>query len=366
VESGKWYKYIMTLSQLLTVTIEKKASDLHITANAKPTLRIRRKLMPLENLSQLTPQDTQGLIFEMLTDEQKDILNSQKELDFSYDFESRARFRVNAFHQRGSLSAALRLIPPKIPSFSDLNLPRKVLSDFCKMPQGFVLVTGAAGQGKSTTIASMIQQINQTRAERVVTIEDPIEYIFTNERSLIDQREMHSDTLSWEVALRSALREDPNIIVIGEMRDYETIASAITIAETGHLVFASLHTNSASQTVDRIIDVFPAEQQRQVRVQLASILKGVVCQKLVPSVLGGIVPAVEVLLGSSPVQSTIRDGKTHQIDNIISTSLEIGMISFDRSLANLVSGGKVSKEDALLYAARPDELKRLLDSDKKV
>jgi len=350
----------MTLPALLTAAIEKKASDLHLTVGSFPTLRVNQELLPLSSYSVLKAEDTKKLAQAMLNEEQENILYSQRELDFSYDFEGRFRFRVNAFFQRGSISVAMRLIPSEISDFKALNLPFKILSDFCKLPQGFILVTGAAGQGKSTTIASMVQQINKTRAERIITIEDPIEYIFKHDKSLVDQREMHSDTHSWSVALRSALREDPNVIVIGEMRDYDTIASAITIAETGHLVFATLHTNSAAQTIDRIVDVFPAEQQRQVRVQLASILKGILCQKLVPSIRGGVIPAVEILLASPAVQSTIREGKMHQIQNIINTSLEIGMLSFEHSLANLVTEGKISKESALSFSERPAELDRLL------
>ena len=316
--------------------------------------------MPLENMQEVTKDLATKLVDSMLTAEQKDILYSQRELDFSYDFENVARFRVNAFFQRGNMSIAFRLIPQKIPSLEELNLPVKIFSDFSKLTQGFILITGAAGQGKSTTVASLIEEINKNRSERIITVEDPIEYIFVNERSIIDQREMHHDTLSWSVALRSTLRQDPNVILIGEMRDYDTIASAITIAETGHLVFATLHTNSAAQTIDRIIDVFPSEQQDQVRVQLASILKGIVCQKLVIGKNDDIFPSVEILLGSPAVQSTIREGKTHQIDNIISTSLEMGMISFEHSLANLVKEGKILKEEAIKHSEHPQELMRLL------
>ncbi|MFH1896223.1 MAG: type IV pilus twitching motility protein PilT [bacterium] len=345
---------------MLTAAIEQKASDLHLTVGVAPTLRVNRKLLPLSDFPALKKEDTQRMVYEMLNEEQQDVLSSQRELDFSYNFKDQVRFRVNAFYQRDSLSAALRLIPSAVPDFEALGLPRKILADFCKLPQGFILITGAAGQGKSTTIASMVEQINTTRAERIITIEDPIEYVFEHKKSLVDQREMHSDTHSWGLALRSVLREDPNVIVIGEMRDYDTIASAITIAETGHLVFATLHTNSAAQTVDRIIDVFPAEQQRQVRVQLASILKGILCQRLIPSLDNKVTPAIEVLLGSPAVQSTIREGKTHQIQNIINTSLEIGMMSFEHSLADLVTEGKVSKETALSFSEQPGELARLL------
>src|SRR4030042_6716844 len=249
---------------LLQKTVELNASDLRLTVGAAPTLRIRGDLAPVSGMEAQGPDDIERLIFELVSDEQKDLLLTQKELDFSFAYGEEARFRVNAFHQRGYLAASLRRIPLKIPTIEELKLP-KLLYDFCNLPQGFILITGPTGHGKSTTIASMIQRINETRPVHVITIEDPIEYIYPHQKALIDQREMHLDTYSWEVALRSALREDPDVVMIGEMRDYETIASAITIAETGHLVFATLHTNSASQTVDRIIDAFPENQQAQVR-----------------------------------------------------------------------------------------------------
>ncbi|MDP1710388.1 MAG: type IV pilus twitching motility protein PilT, partial [candidate division WWE3 bacterium] len=247
----------------------------------------------------------------------------------------------------------------KIPTLDELSLP-KILSDFCNLPQGFILVTGPTGHGKSTTIAAMIQRINETRPVHVITIEDPIEYIYPHQNALVDQREMHLDTYSWEVALRSALRQDPDVVMIGEMRDYETIAAAITIAETGHLVFATLHTNSAAQTVDRIIDAFPSTQQQQVRVQLSLILEGVIAQRLVPSLPGGLIPAVEIMLPSPAVRSVIREGKTHQLDNIISTSFDQGMVSLERALAQLVNEGKLDLEVAKAHALRPEELTRLI------
>ena len=340
-------------------SIDLSASDLHLTVGAPPILRLKGDLAPVSGADILGPEQIEQLIFELVSDEQKDLLLTQKEIDFSFAYGEEARFRVNAFHQRGYLAASLRRIPLKIPALDDLNLP-KILGDFCNLPQGFILVTGPTGHGKSTTIAAMIQRINETRPVHIITIEDPIEYIYPHEKSLVDQREMHLDTYSWEVALRSALREDPDVVMIGEMRDYETIASAITIAETGHLVFATLHTNSASQTVDRIIDAFPEMQQQQIRVQLSSILEGVIAQRLVPSIPGDLIPAVEMMLPSPAVRSVIRDGKTHQLDNIIATSFDQGMVSLERALAQLVNDGKLDPQVAKLHALHPEELARLI------
>lgn len=351
------------IQTLLKKTVERGASDLHLTVGAPPTLRIGGDLSPIADLGPLNPEEVESLVLDLTSEEQKDLLLTQKEIDFSFAYGDVARFRVNAFHQRGYLAASLRRIPIKIPTLDELNLP-KILYDFCKLAQGFILITGPTGHGKSTTIASMVQQINETRPVHIITIEDPIEYVYPHKKALIDQREMHLDTYSWEVALRSALREDPNVVVIGEMRDYETIASAITIAETGHLVFATLHTNSAAQTIDRIVDVFPEAQQQQVRVQLSSILEGVISQRLVPAISGGLTPAVEILLPSPAVRSVIREGKTHQLDNIIATSFDQGMISLERALATLVNDGKVALEVARSHALRPEELNRLVKAAK--
>lgn len=344
---------------LLQKTVEAGASDLHLTVGAPPTLRVRGDLTPIPDEAPLGPEEAEALIFELLSEEQKDLLLTQKEIDFSFAYGDISRFRVNAFHQRGYLAAALRRIPLKVPTIDELNLP-KILYEFCDLPQGFILVTGPTGHGKSTTVAACLQRINESRPVHIVTIEDPIEYIFPHRKALVDQREMHLDTYSWEVALRSVVREDPNVVFIGEMRDYETIASAITIAETGHLVFATLHTNSASQTIDRVIDVFPETQQQQVRVQLAAILEGVLSQRLVPSVERGLVPAVEIMLPSPAVRSIIREGKTHQLDNVIATSYDQGMVSLERALATLVKEGLVDQEVAKLHTIRPEEFERLL------
>lgn len=342
----------------MEIVIKKEASDLHLIVGSPPVIRVDGQLMPVSS-GLLTPEDTESLIFELLAADQKEILLVNKELDFSFALGDVARFRVNAYFQKGYLSAALRLIPSHIKSIEELNLP-KICHNFAKMRQGFILVTGPTGHGKSTTIASMINEINQTRPVHILTVEDPIEYVYPKGKGLVSQREMHLDTHSWEVALRSALREDPDVVLVGEMRDYETIAAAITIAETGHLVFATLHTNSAAQSIDRIIDVFPENQQVQVRMQLAATIAGIISMRLVPAIGGGRLPAVEILLSSSAVQTAIRDGKTHQIDNIIQTSGEAGMILMDASLAFLVRSGRIALDVARTYSLRGDELERLV------
>ncbi|MDP2874208.1 MAG: PilT/PilU family type 4a pilus ATPase, partial [bacterium] len=308
----------------------------------------------------LLPNETEEMIFSVITPEQKEIFLQTKELDLSLSIEGLdARFRVNVFFQRGTVSGAFRNLPLQVPTLEELNLP-PVLKDFCNLLQGFVLITGPTGQGKSTTLASMIRKINETRAVHVVTIEDPIEFVFPHGKALIEQREMNFDTTSWALALRSALREDPDVVLVGEMRDFETISSAVTIAETGHLVLATLHTNSAAQSIDRIIDVFPESQQSQIRTQLAVTLHGIVSQRLIPDLSGGRVPAVEILLASPAVRNVIREQKTYQIDNVISTSYDLGMISLERSLAQLVKDGRISVEEAKLHTVKPAELSRLL------
>lgn len=346
----------MTISEYLEIVVKKEASDLHLVVGMPAMVRVDGQLMPVSP-APLAPEDTESLVFELLSAEQKEMLLVNKELDFSFALGDVARFRVNAYFQKGYLSAALRLIPSYIKTIEELNLPR-ICHNFAKMRQGFILVTGPTGHGKSTTIASIINEINQARPVHIVTIEDPIEYVYPKGKSLVSQREMHLDTHSWEVALRSALREDPDVVLVGEMRDFETIASAITVAETGHLVFATLHTNSASQSIDRIIDVFPENQQVQVRMQLAATIAGIISIRLVGAIGGGRLPAVEVLLVSPAVQTAIREGKTHQIDNIIQTSGEQGMILLDASLAYLVKAGRVSLDVAKTYSIRPEELER--------
>ena len=354
----------MTIQQLLEITIQTKASDLHILANSPPMIRIDGRLLPVGQHPNLTKENAKELIFSILSPQQKDLLMTNKELDFSFSLEGKGRFRINAYFERGRLAAALRLIPIKIRTIEELNLP-KICHNFARLKAGFILVTGPTGHGKSSTLAAIIEEINKTRKEHIITIEDPIEYIYQNKESIISQRELHQDTHSWAVALRSILREDPDVVLVGEMRDYETIAASLTVAETGHLVFATLHTNSASQTIDRIVDVFPEHQQAQIRMQLSSSLEAVFSQRLLPALGGGRVPSVEVLLATTAVKATIREGKTHLIDNIIQTSQDMGMMTLEKSLAGWVRMGRVSREIALSWSLRPKELMRLLGEGRK-
>jgi len=347
------------IDELLEITINKGAFDLHLIAGTPPTLGIRGLLAPIAGKEPLTPEATQQLIFSLLSDEQKEILTVNKELDFSFDFQKEARFRANAYYQRGRLAISLRLLPVKIPSIDELNLP-KICHQFAKLRQGFILLTGPTSHGKSTTIASILEEINQNRPVHIVTIEDPIEYVFTHKKAIISQREIKGDTHSWQIALRSCLREDPDVVLIGEMRDYETIASALTIAETGHLVFSTLHTNSAAQSVDRIVDVFPEHQQEQVRMQLSLTIEAVLSERLLPCLDGGVIPAMEILIGTQAVRTSIREGKSHLIDNIIQTSVEMGMQSLEMDLGRLVKEGKITLDEAKSFALRPEELMRMM------
>jgi len=347
----------MDIQELLQIAINNKASDLHLLVGIPPTLRVNGVLLQISGKEVLTDQKIQELVWQITNAEQKEILTVNKELDFSFEFENKARFRINAYHQRGSMAASLRLIPFEIRGIDELGLP-KICHTFATLRQGFILVTGPTGHGKSTTLAAILQEINQTRTEHIVTIEDPIEFVLPKGKSIVSQREVHGDTHSWEIALRSCLREDPNVVLIGEMRDYETIASALTIAETGHLVFATLHTNSAAQTVDRIVDVFPEHAKSQVRMQLSSTLEAVLSQRLLPCLTGGRVVAYEIMTVTPAVQTSVREGKTHMIDNIIQTSAELGMVPLETCLTSLVKGGKISLETAQAYALRPEDLMR--------
>jgi twitching motility protein PilT len=350
----------LTIHQLLSEAVNRNASDLHLSVGYPPILRIDGELINLdENL--LSSEDTERLIYSILNDEKKELLEVNREIDFAYTYEGamNARFRVNAYYSMKNLSAALRLIPSRIKTVEELMLPQ-IYNQFAKLKQGLILVTGPTGHGKSTTIAAMLEAINRTRFCHIVTIEDPIEYVFEGKKALIDQREMNEDTHSWNIALRSALRQDPDVILVGEMRDFETIASAITLAETGHLVFATLHTNSASQSLDRIIDVFPENQQQQVRTQVANTLEAVIAQRLVPMDSGGRRAVSEVMLNNSAVSNMIREGKMHQVDNVIRTSSDIGMIYLEKSLVNLVREGVISVQKAQEYAVHPEEVLRLL------
>jgi len=346
---------------LLEEVVKKKASDLHLQVGLPPMLRVDGALMPVAGADVLTDEAVEALIFAILDEDQKQILLKDKEFDFSFAFGDLGRFRVNAFHERGNLAAALRLITNDILSIEQLGLPA-VVNKFANYPRGLVLVTGPTGSGKSTTLAAMIHQINSERAEHIITIEDPIEYTHRSKKSVIVQREVHYDTYSFSAALRSALREDPDVVLIGEMRDLETIASAITIAETGHLVFATLHTNSAAQSIDRMIDVFPPHQQPQIRAQLSNILMAICSQRLVPSIGGGRIAAAEILVATPAVRNIIREGKTHQLEAVIQTGSEHGMQSMDKTLAGLVHAGTITYEDARNVAVDIDELDRLMRS----
>lgn len=348
----------MDIQQLFSEAARLVASDLHLLKGFAPIIRVHGALKTLEGTSVLTALDTEALITATLTSDQKELFFNNRELDYSLTSPA-GRLRANAYFQQNSVACAFRLIPSRIKAIDDLGLPA-ICHEFVKLRQGLVLVTGPTGHGKSTTIAAMINTINQSKAAHIVTIEDPIEYVYPKGLSLISQREMHTDSLSWNVALRSVLREDPDVVAIGEMRDYETIAAALTIAETGHLVFATLHTNSAAQTVDRIVDVFPQNQQQQVRLQLSSVIEGVVALQLVPAVAGGRVPVAEILTATAAVRTTIRDGKTHLLDNVIQTSAEAGMISLESAMAKAVKEGRISVEVAASYAIRPEEMARLL------
>lgn len=351
----------MDVRNLLELTVQRNASDLHMITGILPHTRIEGVLAPVNGETALTAEQIQKVLKDILQPEQYERYQINKEIDFSLAFNDKARFRVNAYNERGKPAISFRKIPLEIPKIDDLGLPG-ILHSFTNLRQGLILVTGPTGHGKSTTLASMIDEINATRAEHVVTIEDPIEFLFKPQQSIISQREMGLDTLSWQVALRSALREDPDIVFVGEMRDYDTISSTLTVAETGHLVFSTLHTNSAAQTIDRIVDVFPDEQQEQVRLQLASVLEAVFSMRLVPSTTGERVVVHEIMLGTSAIKHSIREGKTHQIDNIIQTSTEMGMKTLEMSLAEYVKKGRISLEVAQSYSIRPEELGRLVRS----
>lgn len=342
--------------------MQNKASDLHLLVGIHPALRIDGALSYLTNYPILTREDVEMMVYSLLTPEQKELLIANKELDFSYGYESvsiTGRFRVNAYYQKGNLAAAFRFLPTTIRSIEQLHLPN-ICHRFAKLKQGFVLVTGPTGHGKSSSLAAILNERNMNTGDHILTIEDPIEYIYPPGASIVSQRELGADTHSWAMALKSALREDPDIVLIGEMRDPETMQAALTIAETGHLVFSTLHTNSASQSIDRIVDSFPPHQKPQIRIQLAATLSGIVSQRLLPIIGGGRIPAVEVLISNSAVANNIREGKTHLIESIIQTSKEEGMITLESSLAQLVLSGSIDLKTAQGYAIRPEELHRLV------
>lgn len=346
------------MKKLLDLAIEHKASDLHLTIGVSPVLRIDGRLSTVPDEAPLNAETVGRLIASFMTEDQMAKLKVQKELDFSFGYQT-TRFRTNVYFQKGNFAASLRFIPRLIKGLTELGLP-PILEKFTMPSQGFLIITGPTGHGKSTTLAALVSKINDTRSEHIVTIEDPIEYVFEHKKSIISQREVGSDTNSFARALRSALREDPNVILIGEMRDLETIDAALTLAETGHLVFTTLHTNSAAQTADRIIDVFPPHQQQQVRMQLANVLLGVVSQRLIPRTSGGRMVACEIMVANSAVRAVIREGKTHQLSNIIQTSASEGMISMDKVLAELVSKGEITIDNALAWALDPKAFKMMV------
>lgn len=347
------------IEQLLEECMRRNASDLHLQFGLPPILRIDGVLTPVNNVPALTEELVHDLVFATLDKDQQAVLMKDKEFDYSFAFGDLARFRVNAFHERGKLAAAFRLIPNHIKTITDLGMP-SIVETFANYPRGLVLITGPTGSGKSTTLAALIDKINSERSQHIITIEDPIEFTHKSKRSVVVQREVHYDTFSFAAALRSVLREDPDVVLIGEMRDLETMQAAITVAETGHLVFATLHTNSAAQSIDRIIDSFPAYQQPQIRSQLANILMAVCSQRLVPAIGGGRVCAAEIMIANPGIRSLIREGKTHQIDTAIQTGAEQGMQTMDRTLAGLVKTGVITYDSALEYALDANELNRLV------
>ena len=349
---------VVTIEPLLEECIKRDASDLHLQAGLPPILRLDGVLHPVTTYAALSNEDVQRLVFSTLDEEQQKILIKDKEFDYSFAFGDLGRFRVNAFHEKGNMAAAFRLIPNVIKSIEDLGLPG-VVAGFADHPNGLVLVTGPTGSGKSTTLAALVDKINTERAVHIITIEDPIEFTHRSKRAVVAQREVHYDTYSFAAALRSILREDPDVVLIGEMRDLETIQAAITVAETGHLVFATLHTNSAAQSIDRMIDVFPAHQQPQIRTQLSNILVGICSQRLVPAINGGRIAVAEIMLANSAVRAIIREGKTHQLDMTIQTGAEQGMQTMDRGLARYVKEGVINYDDARQYAVDVTEFDRL-------
>ncbi len=351
--------YQNKLAELMILAAQQGASDLHLSVGKHPTVRIDGNLVPVSNESILTPEMTAGLIGALLTTDQQEKLITEKEIDFAFSYEDKIRFRINVYFQRGYLSAALRLIPVHIRTVEELGLP-SILHEFTKSQQGFFLAVGPAGHGKTTTLAALIDEINHSKMEHIITIEDPIEYTFVQDRALIDQREVGTDTVSFHRGLRSILRQDPDVIMVGEMRDPESISIALTAAETGHLVFSTLHTNSVSQTIDRIVDSFPGAQQGQIRSQLATTLIGIVSQRLIPKISGGRAPACEIMFVNSAIKNLIREKKTYQIDLVIDTSVQEGMTSLNRSLVELVRKREISLESAETYSLNPSELRQLL------
>ncbi len=351
--------YQKKLEGILDIAIKKSASDIHFTANRPPILRINGLLVPIDNYPALSGKETKELAFIILPQERQEEFVSQKDIDLSFNYQDKGRFRVNVYYQLGEISTALRLIPSKIRTIDELNLPA-ICHQFTQTPQGFFLVVGPSGQGKSAALAALVDEVNHTRQDHIITIEDPVEYLFTQDKCIIDQREVGNDVQNFHRGLREVLRQDPDVIMIGEMRDPETISSAVTAAETGHLVLTTLHTNTAAQTVDRIIDSFPPHQQNQIRMQLAATILGILSRRLIPCIKGEVINAVELMIANSAIRNLIREGKTHQIDMIIETGSEEGMISLNRSLADLVNRSLITLENAELYSTNLSELRMLL------
>ena len=351
--------YKTELLSLVETVIAEGASDLHFTTGSPPIIRSSGALIPLVKHSPHTREHIEGILRELANEEEVENFFQTQELDFSYQYKDVARFRGNAFFEKGVISIALRLIPKDIRTLDELNLPN-VLETFTQLEQGFFLVVGPVGQGKSTTLASMIEQINQNRTEHIITIEDPIEFMYEPKKSIINQREVRVDTKSFHTALRSAFRQDVDVILVGEMRGPDTMSAAVTAAETGHLVFSTLHTNNAAQTIDRIIDSFPGAQQDQIRLQLASSLAGIFSQRLVPRISGGLIPAYELLINNEAVANLIREKRTHEINAIIETGSQSGMIDMNRSLAELVRKGEITPENAIARSLNPKAFQRLV------
>lgn len=349
----------LNISQMLEITVQRQASDLHLVANFPPTIRVNGDLVHIVGAQELTNEDVRSLVLPILSEGQKTQLDRFLDVDFGMDYKNIARFRVNLYKQMGTLAASFRLIPKKLRKLEETGLPSSI-SKVVDLKQGLVLVTGPTGHGKTTSLAAFIDRINSEQAANIITVEDPIEFIYPKAKSIVSQRELNSDTVSWGRALRAILREDPDVVLIGEMRDFETIAAALTIAETGHLVFATLHTNSAAQTLDRIIDVFPSIQQAQIRSQLAGVLEVVISQRLIPSIAPGRVLSYEILISNAACRAMIREGKTHLIDNLIQTSAESGMVIMEASLAYLLREGLISLETAQNYALRLPVLNKLM------
>ena len=351
--------YKERLKEILDKAVEKDATDVHLAVNHPPVYRVNGNLDFSDKSSFLTGEDTQGLAFAILPEEKRKVFLKMRDIDLSFAHHDGTRFRVNIYHQLEKISVALRLIPKKIRSIEELSLP-PIFSKFAGASQGFFLVVGPSGQGKSAALSALVDEINNTRKDHIITIEDPVEHLFIENKCIIDQREVGLDVTDFHRGLRESFRQDPDVIMIGEMRDSETISSAVTAAETGHLVLTTLHTNTAAQTIDRIIDTFPPYQQEQIRMQLASTILGILSRRLIPTLKGGVINAVELMVANPAIRNLIREGKIHQIDMVIETGSEDGMISLNRSLVELVKKGLISQENAEMHSTKPSELEMLL------